>query len=155
MAFISWSFYVFLAVLVIVYYILPKKLRWYVLLAGSILFYVRMADKNSGVLILFMGTAAISYIFAILIHMLAGYKRESRILLAMAVGIVILPLLINKEADFILVNWMKAGQMEMIVPLGIAFYTLQIISYLVDVYRGKVYPQRNFLKYLLFFSEQV
>ena len=152
MAFISWSFYVFLAVLVIIYYILPKHLRWYVLLTGSILFYAKMADKNWGILILFLGTAIFSFLFAILIRMLAGCKREARILFGMAVVIVILPLLLNKEANFILVNWMKAEQMEMIVPLGIAFYTLQTISYLADIYRGRIDPQRNFLKYLLFIS---
>ena len=152
MAFISWSFYVFLAVLVIIYYILPKHLRWYVLLTGSILFYAKMADKNWGILILFLGTAIFSFLFAILIRMLAGCKREARILFGMAVVIVILPLLLNKEANFILVNWMKAEQMELILQLGIAFYTLQNISYLADIYRGRIDPQRNFLKYLLFIS---
>lgn len=154
MAFISWNFYVFLAILVIVYYVIPKKLRWYVLLLGSLLFYWQMVEKSLPAFALFVGTAAVTWAFALLIRLLAGKKSGRAAKAALAAGIIltVLPLLMDKEANFILVNWMKADQMELIVPLGLAFYTLQMISYLADVYRGRVQPQKNPLKYLLFVS---
>ena len=63
MSYISFSYYVFLLLLVGLYYVLPKKIRWLVLLAGSACFYYLLVDRRRR-LVLFAGSVLFSYLWA-------------------------------------------------------------------------------------------
>lgn len=154
MVYISLLFYLFIVILLIAYYALPMRYRWLVLLGGSIFFYYWQAKK---VFVLFLLTILVSYALGRYI----GYLRNNNIgrkkiycfcWIVGAIIIVVVPLLVMRNGNSILQKWLNMGSVSLIVPLGISFYTLQIIAYLVDVYNGKVEPQRNIFKYALFIS---
>ncbi|MBR5648327.1 MBOAT family O-acyltransferase [Pseudobutyrivibrio sp.] len=94
-----------------------------------------------------MATIIISYGFSMLLQ-----NTKSKILLWAAIIISASPLIVNRIVGF-------CGKMEyysvfehLIVPLGLSFYTMQMIAYLVDIYTDKIEPQKNILKYALFIS---
>lgn len=156
MVYVSHSFYLFLAVLLVLYYAVPLKFRWWILLAGSLGFYFRLDPKGFGV---FLGTALISYLMGLFLadpgrfpatRNLDPEKNFSRRLcLLLSVAVVAMPLLVTK---FLGTRIQKSGFENWIVPLGISFYTLQMVSYLADVSLKKTQPQKNLFKYLLFVS---
>ncbi len=150
MAFISINFYIFLFLLLMVYYIFPIKYRWTILLAGSLLFYYLLDRQGFSRL---LGMTAFSYMAAMLLSHCkkrnVGYKIQ-KLILCVSIILVVLPLFLIKEGNFISIAFLHGNAREYIVPLGISFYTMQMIGYLVDIYRGKTVCQKNPAKYLLF-----
>ena len=172
----SAAFLLFLAVAVGVYYWAPKKYRYFVLLAASVYFYLAYSVHASFYLfITILGTYGSALLLGAL-HLrekeaLAAEgadrravkqrgKRQRRGVLA---GILVLnfsTLALFKYLDAWLgeLNGLFSffGQdfsfrpLELLLPLGISFYIFQTSGYLIDVYRGRVEPERNFLKYALF-----
>ena len=150
MAYITWYYYVFLAFLVAAYYLLPKKHRWFVLLAASVCFYLKVALWDIISFALFSGTILVCYFAALLIDRI-DRKTTKKIVLFSSVAVISALLVYDK-----VINLLNADSLirshSLVVPIGLAFYTLQIIAYLVDVYMGKVSPQHNFLRFYLFIS---
>ena len=144
MSFVSFRFCVFLCLLTLVYYALPMKRRYLALLAGSIYFYLSISADAWWI----FGAATLAS-FA-LGRLLARFP--SRFLLAVSVVIILTPLLLIKNGNFVLVRLLHEKPFPWIVPLGISYYTLQMISYLVDTYSGKIKEQPDFLRYLLYIS---
>lgn len=154
MAYISLDFYIFLVIIIVLYYIFPLSFRWVVLCIGSIAFY--LAAYAAGWWILFF-TIAVTYGAGLLIDYLRKKYPMSRLRLRKTVLVfslltAIAPWLVIKNGSFVmsfignhLFRWDNV-----IVPLGISFYTLQIVSYLADIYQGKIAAQRNLAKYALF-----
>ncbi len=132
MIYIKFNYFLFVILLMAVYYVLPLSKRWIALLVGSIGFYYVVCPKA---FIVFVGSITISYLCSYLV-------RKSKILLFLSVVVSVLPLAVTK-IDF---------DVPVLVPLGLSFYTLQTIAYLVDVRKGKVEQQKNFFKYALFIS---
>lgn len=145
MTFLSLEFYLLVAVMLLGYYVIPLKFRWFVLLVGSMAFYYLSTGLT---IIALLVTIVVSYAFSILIY--AGKRKFSdnvlKIVLGVSILVTLLPLILTKQNGLIIdtSNW--------IVPLGLAFYSLQIVAYLVDIYKGKIKPRRNILKYALFIS---
>lgn len=158
MLFNSLAFAVFLPIVFLVYWALPQKYRWIVLLVSSYYFYMSWNVKYV-VLILF--TTGVSYAGAVLIE---KFKRKSmkRILLIGAVGASLLVLFFFKYFDFAqntLIRVLQSFAIELhpvtlalMLPVGISFYTFQTLSYVIDVYKGEVKAERNFFKYAAFIS---
>ncbi len=150
MLFTSISFlYYFLPVVLILYFIVPKKMKNFVLFIASMVFYFYGEPKY---IFLMLAEILIAYIGAILI---AKYKKKS--LLITFVGIHVGLLAIFKYTDFALENInsifkVNIPLLKLALPIGISFYTFQIISYIVDVYRGTVKPQKSFLKLATYIS---
>ena len=150
MLFTSISFlYYFLPVVLILYFVVPKKMKNFVLFISSMLFYFYGEPKY---IFLMLAEILIAYIGAILI---AKYKKKS--LLITFVGIHVGLLAIFKYTDFALENInsifnVNIPLLKLALPIGISFYTFQIISYIVDVYRGTVKPQKSFLKLATYIS---
>ena len=150
MLFTSISFlYYFLPVVLILYFVVPKKMKNFVLFIASMLFYFYGEPKY---IFLMLAEILIAYIGAILI---AKYKKKS--LLITFVGIHVGLLAIFKYTDFALENInsifnVNIPLLKLALPIGISFYTFQIISYIVDVYRGTVKPQKSFLKLATYIS---
>lgn len=174
-------FLLFAAVLVVLYYLIPKKLQWPLLLVFSLAFYCICGVKS----ILYIGiTATTVYIAAQLLqhihdtqsacfreqkpdkatkaHIKAKNTKKRRIVLVLTLVINFGLLGVFKYANFALeqINRLmeslggtqKFGEVSLIVPLGISFYTFQSMGYLIDVYWQKVKAERNYAKTLLFVS---
>lgn len=147
MTYISFLFYIFVAVALFFYYIVPLKMRWYILLAASMMFYLTVC--RTGWWILF-GTVMVSYAVALLLDRSRGTGKK--LLLAAGILSVIVPWFFTRNGNFIWHNVWGKESYTLLVPLGISFYTMQIIAYLADVYRGDISPQKNLAKYALFIT---
>ena len=147
MTFTSFDFYIFLSAILILYYILPLKVRWYALLLSNILFYWLISEKSTVNLCMLLGAGVVCWI---LTSLMEKAEKGKKILLAVDLLIIAIPLLIIKELplaehlfDFAAPEWW-------IVPIGIAFYSLQLISYAVDVYTGRINSEKNILHFVTF-----
>ena len=148
MTYMSIAFYIFVLAALLLYYVLPLKYRWLVLLGGSIFFYWKALDTGTGMPMILV-TIALAYGTGLLLQ-----KRKNRIILAAAVVLMILPWFCVKNGNYVLEVLLHKDAVSWIVPLGISFYTLQIISYLADIYMGRIEAQTNpakFALYVLFF----
>ena len=134
MLFNSFRFAVFMPVIFLIYYILPKKHRWICVLAASYVFY---ACFNPTHVLILIAVTLISYFASIAIERAAEKKQKKRYLILAIVPMVV-ALLVFK--------YLKA------LPVGISFYMFQTISYIVDVYRGDVESERHLGHYASFVS---
>ena len=152
MLFTSISFlYYFLPALIIIYFITPKKYKNIILLIASLLFYFYGEPKYVFLMIL---EIIIAYISAILID---KYKNQSKNILIITLFIHVFLLIIFKYIDFIIqtINDISNANIKLLniaLPIGISFYTFQIISYIIDVYNGKVKVQKNIIKLATYVS---
>ena len=152
MLFTSISFlYYFLPALIIIYFITPKKYKNIILLIASLLFYFYGEPKY---VFLMIAEIIIAYIGAILID---KYKNQSKNILITTLFIHVFLLIIFKYTDFIIqtINDISNSNIKLLniaLPIGISFYTFQIISYIIDVYNGKVKVQRNIIKLATYVS---
>lgn len=153
MSYTSLKFLIFILGLMIIYYLFPKKYRYLILMLGSIVFYTLLSGK----LIIFaiLGTL-VSYFSAKLIRKNENKKRlifTLSILLTLGFLIVLkynnfLSSLINPIINLIGIN---IPYKKFILPIGISYYTLEMIAYITDVYRKKQEPETNILKLFTFF----
>ena len=152
MLFTSISFlYYFLPALIIIYFITPKKYKNIILLIASLLFYLYGEPKY---VFLMIAEIIIAYIGAILID---KYKNQSKNILITTLFIHIFLLIIFKYNDFIIqtINDISNANIRLLniaLPIGISFYTFQIISYVIDVYNGKVKVQKNIINLATYVS---
>ena len=145
---ISFLFY-FLPIVLIFYFTVPNKMKNFILFVASMIFYFYGEPKY---ILLMLIEIIIAYIGAILID-----KYKKRNLLVVFISIPIMLLIIFKYTNFILENinnifFTNITLLKLTMPIGISFYTFQIISYIVDVYKGKVKVQKNFLKLATYIS---
>lgn len=149
-------YFIFLISTLIVFYISPIKYRNYVLILASLIFY--MYVKVSYVFII-ISIITVNYFIALKIGDTIDRKLKTRYLyLSFLVNIGIL--IYFKYWDFIIDNIFELfGNnaiksdfllVEVILPIGLSFYIFQTIGYILDVYRGSLKPERDFLKFSLF-----
>ncbi len=137
--------YYFLPLTLVLYFLSPGRLKNAVLLLASLVFYGWGEPKY----VLLMVLSILSgYVFGLLVERYRN-KRSGRTLCVISVGISLSFLLCFKYLDFFLENLNRAAGLEisllgLALPIGISFYTFQIISYTVDVYRGER-AQRNLI----------
>lgn len=152
MLFTSISFlYYFLPALIIIYFITPKKYKNIILLIASLLFYLYGEPKY---VFLMIAEIIIAYIGAILID---KYKNQSKNILITTLFIHVFLLIIFKYTDFIIqtINDISNANIKLLniaLPIGISFYTFQIISYVIDVYNGKVKVQKKLINLATYVS---
>lgn len=152
MTYVSIEFYIFVLIAVLLYYLIPLKGRWIVLLCGSIFFYWKVLETGTGILII-LATILIAYGAGLLLQ-----RKQCKALLIGSVLLVVIPWLCIKNGNYFLQSILHRDAVVWIVPLGISFYTLQIISYLADIYQNKITAQRNpakFALYVMFFPQIV
>lgn len=148
MVFTSISFiYYFLPLLLICYFAVPKKFRNIILLMFSVLFYFYGEPKY---ILLMLIEVLISYVVGLLID-----KYKSKNILIIGIFIHVLLFGIFKYFNFVIINvnnlfHSNLNLLNVVLPIGISFYTFQIISYEIDVYNKKVNVQSNILKYFLY-----
>ncbi len=150
MVFTSINFlYYFLPTVLILYFIVPKKYKNLLLLISSLLFYFYGEPKY---IILMVIEIVLAYFEARLIE-----KYKSKEIFIFSIFIHVLLLCIFKYTNFLITNIngifnTNITLLNIVLPIGISFYTFQIISYLVDVYKGKVKAQKNFVSLATYVS---
>jgi alginate O-acetyltransferase complex protein AlgI len=155
MLFSSISFiYYFLPPILIFYFVVPHKLKNFVLLIASLFFYFYGEPIYSVLMIL---SSLSGYLHGLWIEKAKSWKKYRKIPLVSSIVIAIGVLLYFKYADFIIenVNWLFCKDISLLrlaLPLGISFYTFQILSYTIDVYRGAAKVQKSFLDFTTYVS---
>ena len=141
---------IYLPISFITFYVSPSKLKRYVLLAISLIFYMLSSIKALPLLIC---TIIVNYLIAL------AMEKYSKKKIILAIGIILnaLLLLFYKYTNFISSNInsifsTNIPQLNLILPLGISFYTFQVISYLVDVYRNKIKVEKNVVDFAIYVS---
>lgn len=155
MAFNSYNFMFFFPVVVGIYLIIPRKIRYIWLLVCSYYFYMCWNPKYA---ILIAISTIITYISGILLEKVHTCSAKKWIVagsFVINIGI----LVFFKYTNFIITslnlifNRIHINQIpaiDILLPVGISFYTFQALSYTIDVYRGNVKTEKNILKYALF-----
>ena len=165
MLFNSYNFLIFFPIVVLIYYIIPHKIRYIWLLVASYYFYMCWNAKYA--LILLFSTV-VTYASGLLIkkaNKIENDKRRTRwknIFVALSFVMNLSILFLFKYFDFAVENINRVlsvlhmqilnPSFDVVLPVGISFYIFQALSYTVDVYRKDVEAERNFLKYALFVS---
>lgn len=174
MSFVSLIFIGFLLAAVVLYYLVPKRVQWVLLLVASYVFYLAGGLKT--VIYLLLTTASV-YLAGLALDALeqkkraltkdkkrelARNKRQKRLILALVLTLNFGMLFLLKYLDFA-ANVFSAllakfgvrfapALPELLMPLGVSFFIFQSAGYAIDVYRGKYRAQRNFFRFALFTS---
>ena len=164
MVFNSIEFVIFLPIVVLLFYLLPQKARWLMLLAASCVFYMWFVPKY---ILILLVTIIIDYSAGILMEKHADEPKKKKTFLVISVVSTLLVLFIFKYLGFINDNfvWLcqKLGldvrtSVNIILPIGLSFHTFQSMSYVIEVYRGHQKAERHFgyySLYVMFFPQLV
>lgn len=182
MSFLSVTFLGFFGIVLLIYYIVPKKVQWYILLSGSYIFYL-CAGYQTFIFILFttgltwfaglwFGKVNEEYIDYLdghkgldkyekrKIRMAYGKKKKGMLICLLAANFGLLFVLKYFHmiagigqlfSDIWHMDQIFAG-VQILLPLGISYYTFQAAGYSIDVYRNKYPPEKNLAKYALFIA---
>ena len=178
MLFTSYEFIAFLGGLFILYYILPKKCQWVLLLIGSAVFYAWAGLR----FLAYIGiTTVTTWFAAVRIGAIqatgnafydahkkemdkdarkaykAGIKKKTRVWFLACLLLNLGILAVIKYTDFVIdnINAIFSAEISFLsfaLPMGISFYTFKSMGYLIDVYRNKAEAQGNLAKFALFVS---
>ncbi len=129
--------YYFLPIVFLICFIVPRKLKNFALLVSSLVFYAWGEPKLTAVMLISIATGYVSGL------MLEKYRntKKGRLILCLSLLIPVSFLVYFKYADFFISSFNSATGLSVpllnvVLPIGISFYTFQILSYQVDVYRG-------------------
>lgn len=164
MQFNSIHFLIFFPVVLLIYFIIPRKLRYMWLLAASYYFYM---SWNPSYAILIAFSTVVTYLCSIIIEQSAAEPGKSwqilrKATLVIALGVNLAILFMFKYLDFALDNINSVldtigisiieNKFDFLLPVGISFYTFQALGYVIDVYRKDIKAEYNLFKYALFVS---
>lgn len=159
MLFNSWQFGVFLPVVFALYWSVPQRFRWVLILASSYWFYM---SWNVKYVILILFTTLISYIAAIFLERYRENSSVKKFILAFTLISCLGVLFVFKYFNFFagaFVDFMNMFALHLhpvtlnlLLPVGISFYTFQTLAYVIDVYRGNVKAEKHFGVYAAFIS---
>jgi alginate O-acetyltransferase complex protein AlgI len=164
MSFVSPEFILFSVIVCALYFAIPYRFRWLLLLIASYIFY---AYWNAWYILLIVFSTMVDYVVAREIHKTAiPRKRKMLLLVSMAVNLGVLFAFkyfnfFNDSAAELLQSLgiaYNAATLNVLLPVGISFYTFQSMSYTIDVYRRDIEPERNpgiFATYVAFFPQLV
>ena len=164
MLFNSIDFVIFFPLVVATFFLAPQRFQWMFLLAASYFFY---AYWNVYYLLLIVFTTGSSYWFAILVGRTSERSRR-KLYLVCCLALNLLILLVFKYYNFFadsanlllsrLGSTSELGMLNVLLPVGISFYTFQTFSYLIDVYRGQKEVEKHlgiYALYVVFFPQLV
>ena len=149
MVFSSLNFmFVFLPIVFGIYFISPRKIRNFILFIASLVFYA-WGEPFYVVLMLF--STILNFVYGALVQKYKG-KTSAKWILASSVVLNLGILGFFKYTDFFIGNinaWFGASipLLNLTLPIGISFYTFQMMSYVIDVYRGDAAAQKNFVSF--------
>ncbi len=145
---------IFMPLLFGAYYLLPAKFRDSVLFAGSLCFYFVGTVHNPEHFILFVISIVLDLYIAVAIE---KFQNRKKLFLAIGVLFHLLCLATCKYSGFLFGEINKIAPsldlaLDIVLPIGISFYTFQGISYIADVYRGTIKAEKSLLKYGVYIS---
>ena len=159
MLFNSFHFLLFFPATLVVYFLVPCKWRYLVLLLASYYFYMSWNIKYA---LLLLFSTLITYAGARVIYYRKNQGKKTGLILTATILINLAILFYFKYFNFLSQTLNRVfqfchvqGKMPMfdvLLPVGISFYTFQALGYAVDVYRGDLIPEKNVLRYALFVS---
>ena len=164
MVFNSIEFLIFLPFVVALFYVLPQKARWLMLLAASCVFYMWFVPKYIFILLF---TIVVDYAAGLLMERYAGHPRKKKTFFIASIVSTLTVLLVFKYLNFLTENLdllcaslgMETHLMtHIILPIGLSFHTFQSMSYVIEVYRGHQKAERHFgyyALYVMFFPQLV
>ena len=157
MVFNSFGFLIFFPIFLLLYRVLPLKVRWVMMLALSLFFYM---SWQADLLYLILFTTTVSYVCARLIERFQGRRGLQKTFMLTAVVASLSVLFFFKYFNFVaenvagIMSFMGLGEhdfaLDLILPVGISFYTFQTLSYVIDVYRGTLPAEKHFGYYSLY-----
>lgn len=159
MLFNSLHFILFFPVVLLLNFITPLRFRYLVLLACSYYFYMCWNAKYA---LLLLFSTAVTYLSGLLIKRYEGARGKQKLCVALSFILNLAVLFFFKYYNFAfdsLTEILKQFHIQLhkpafdvLLPVGISFYTFQALSYTMDVYRGEIYAEKNFFRYALFVS---
>lgn len=160
MLFNSFNFLLFFPLVVLIYFIVPKKIRYIWILVASYYFYMSWNAKYA---ILLIFCTLVTYIGGIAIELVSQCNKDkSKKYVVICIIINFTILVIFKYLGFFIDNVLmilgkfhintSISSVNLLLPVGISFYTFQALGYIIDIYRGEVKAEHNILKYALFVS---
>lgn len=158
MNFNSLEFLIFFAVVLFLYWILPHKVRWILLLVASYYFYM---SWNVYLIFLILATTLISFFAALIIERAKSNVTKKFwliVTLVVCLGVLVFFKYFNFLSESVVTLLrlftlkVDSFTLDLLLPVGISFYTFQTLSYVVDVYRGDVAAEKHFGYYALYVS---
>ena len=154
MLFNSLAYAVFLPVVFILYWVLPHRVRWPLLLVASYYFYM---SWNAAYVVLIAATTLVSYGCALALERTADVRRKKLCVgaaLFISLGILFVFKYYNFAAGLLesVHEAVRIPRLDVLLPVGISFYTFQTLSYVIDVYRGQTKAEHNLGVYATFVS---
>ncbi len=166
MLFNSIDFLIFFPIVTLLYFVIPFRWRYLWLLLASYYFYMCWNPKYA---LLMATSTAITWASGLLIDQSNKYTKnkkqreyEKKLWVALSFILNLSILFFFKYFDFAIENINRVlavlnialiqPSFDVLLPVGISFYTFQALSYTMDIYRGEIYAEKNILKYALFVS---
>lgn len=166
MLFNSYQFLLFFPFVTLVYFLIPNRIKYIWLLISSYYFYMCWNAKYA---LLMLFSTVITYVCSILIETVKHSQwvdskktKYKKLFLLLCISLNLLVLGYFKYSNFLLDLVSKLfgifhislviPEFDIILPVGISFYTFQALGYTIDVYRDEIYAEKNFLRYALFVS---
>lgn len=165
MLFNSTEFLLFFPLVTLAYFLIPQKQRYLWLLIASYYFYMRW---NPHYIVLLLFTTTVTYLSGLFIDKVPKGISDQKIIVYKRfivaisflsnIGVLFYFKYINFASGILMKLALKLHivlnipTFDVSLPVGISFFTFQALSYTVDVYRGEVYPEKNFFRYALFVS---
>ena len=136
----------FLPAALILYFLVPGRFKNFILLLASLFFYAWGEPKY---VLLMLVSIVQGYLFGLLVEKHRG-EKASKLFLALSILVSLGLLSYFKYADFFLssvnaVTGLSLPLLKLSLPIGISFYTFQVLSYVIDVYRGETAAQKSFI----------
>lgn len=169
MGIVSLQYLFFLALTFLAYFLCPRRFRWWVLLAASVVFYAICGLEY----LPFLAVVTLSTYFAARVMgsiaeraaaqmadsaereekraIKAAAQKKKRMVMAACLVVDFGILAVLKYLNFF-VDWLGGERLELLMPLGLSFYTFQAVGYVLDVYRSREKPEKHLGKYALFVS---
>lgn len=150
MLFNSLDFCIFFPVVTALYFLLPHKWRWLLLLLASCLFYMAFIPAY---LLILIFTILIDYAAGIWIENAEGNQKKQFLVLSIVANVGVLAFF--KYYNFFIFNINEAFSsqiplLKILLPIGLSFHTFQAMSYTIEVYRGKQKAERHLGIYALY-----
>ena len=165
MLFNSYQFMFFFPAVVLIYFVIPRRLRYVWLLVASYYFYM---GWNASYALLIATSTIVTFFSGIFIDRIAEQSqshtsdRQKKIVVAISFLINLGILFFFKYFDFVWANSVRLASLfgkdlgskplDVLLPVGISFYVFQALGYTIDVYRGTIGAETNILRYALFVS---
>lgn len=167
MLFNSIPFLIFFPIVVLLYYLIPKRFRYLWLLTASYYFYMCW---NASYALLLLFSTGVTYLCGLLLQQISEKSNSNesdmvlrkKICVGVSLTLNLSILFLFKYFNFFVDNINKlltclkmeaiTPSFSLLLPVGISFYIFQALSYTIDVYRGEIEAEKNFFRYALFVS---